>query len=61
MSRIKRRDFVFSVDALGATTSVLGGPSLGQAKTAGGRVVVIGGGGWRCYLCQVSPKIVHRH
>ena len=43
MSRITRRDFVYSVGALGAATSVLGWPALGQAK-AGGRVVVIGGG-----------------
>ena len=61
MSRIKRRDFVLSVGALGAATSVLGWPSLGQAKATGGRVVVIGGGfgGATCarYLRRLSTDI----
>ncbi len=61
MSRITRRDFVYSVGALGAATSVLGWPALGQAKTAGGRVVVIGGGfgGASCakYLRRLSADI----
>jgi sulfide dehydrogenase [flavocytochrome c] flavoprotein subunit len=60
MSRITRRDFVYSVGALGAATSVLGWPTLGHAK-AGGRVVVIGGGfgGASCarYLRRLSTDI----
>ena len=61
MSRITRRDFVHSVGALGAATSALGWPSLGQAKANGGRVVVIGGGfgGASCakYLRRLSADI----
>ena len=61
MSKTTRRNFVLSVGALGATTSVLGWPVLGQAKTAGGRVVVIGGGfgGASCarYLRRLSSDI----
>jgi sulfide dehydrogenase [flavocytochrome c] flavoprotein subunit len=60
MKRITRRDFVYSVGALGATTSVLGWPALGHAKT-GGHVVVIGGGfgGASCakYLRRLSTDI----
>jgi sulfide dehydrogenase [flavocytochrome c] flavoprotein subunit len=60
MNRITRRDFVYSVGALGAATSVLGWPTLGHAK-AGGRVVVIGGGfgGASCarYLRRLSTDI----
>ena len=44
MSRMTRRAFVFTVGAVGAATSALGWPTLGQAKTSSGRVVVIGGG-----------------
>ena len=61
MSKTTRRNFVLSVGALGATTSVLAWPVLGQAKTAGGRVVVIGGGfgGASCarYLRRLSSDI----
>ena len=58
MSRITRRDFVYSVGALGVTTSLFG---CGQASTSGGRVVVIGGGfgGASCakYLRRLSTDI----
>ena len=61
MSRITRRNFVFSVGALSAATSVLSWPALGQAKATGGRVVVIGGGfgGATCakYLRRLSTDI----
>jgi sulfide dehydrogenase [flavocytochrome c] flavoprotein subunit len=61
MSRITRRKFVYSVGALGAATSVLGWPALGQAKANGGRVVVIGGGfgGASCarYLRRLSADV----
>jgi len=61
MSRITRRNFVYSVGALGAATSILGWPALGQAKPTGGRVVVIGGGfgGASCakYLRRLSTDI----
>lgn len=60
MSKTTRRNFVLSVGALGAATSVLGWPGLGHAK-AGGRVVVIGGGfgGATCagYLRRLSSDI----
>jgi len=59
MSRITRRNFVYG--ALGAATSGLGWPTLGQAKATGGRVVVIGGGfgGASCakYLRRLSTDI----
>ena len=58
MSRITRRDFVYSVGALGAVTSLFG---CGPAKTSGGRVVVIGGGfgGASCarYLRRLSTDV----
>ena len=61
MSKTTRRDFVLSVGALGAATSVLGWPGLGHAKAGGGRVVVIGGGfgGATCagYLRRLSSDI----
>ena len=61
MSRITRRNFVYSVGALGAATSILGWPALGQAKATGGRVVVIGGGfgGASCarYLRRLSTDV----
>ena len=61
MSRITRRNFVLSVGAVSAATSVLGWPALGQAKASGGRVVVIGGGfgGATCakYLRRLSSDI----
>ena len=61
MSRYTRRNFVLSVGALSAATSVLGWPALGQAKATGGRVVVIGGGfgGATCakYLRRLSTDI----
>jgi sulfide dehydrogenase [flavocytochrome c] flavoprotein subunit len=61
MSRFTRRNFVLSVGALSAATSVLGWPALGQAKATGGRVVVIGGGfgGATCakYLRRLSTNI----
>ena len=61
MSKTTRRNFVLSVGALGATTSTLGWPVLGHAKTDGGRVVVIGGGfgGASCarYLRRLSSDI----
>lgn len=61
MSRITRRDFVQSAGALGAAASTLGWPTLGQAKSAAGRVVVIGGGfgGASCarYLRRLSSDI----
>ena len=61
MSRVTRRNFVVSVGALSAATSVLGWPALGQAKATGGRVVVIGGGfgGATCakYLRRLSTDI----
>lgn len=61
MSRITRRNFVLSVGALSAATSVLGWPELGRAKATGGRVVVIGGGfgGATCakYLRRLSTDI----
>jgi sulfide dehydrogenase [flavocytochrome c] flavoprotein subunit len=61
MAKTTRRDFVLSVGALGAATSTLGWPVPGQAKTSGGRVVVIGGGfgGATCarYLRRLSSDI----
>ena len=61
MSRITRRNFVLSVGAVSAATSVLGWPAIGQAKASGGRVVVIGGGfgGATCakYLRRLSTDI----
>ena len=61
MGNTTRRNFVLSVGALGAATSVLGWPVIGRAKTAGGRVVVIGGGfgGASCakYLRRLSTDI----
>jgi len=61
MSKTTRRNFVLSVGALGAATSTLGWPVPGHAKTAGGRVVVIGGGfgGASCakYLRRLSRDI----
>ena len=61
MSKTTRRNFVLSVGALGATTSTLGWPVPGFAKTGGGRVVVIGGGfgGASCakYLRRLSRDI----
>jgi len=61
MSRFTRRNFVLSVGALSAATSVLGWPALGRAKATGGRVVVIGGGfgGATCakYLRRLSTDI----
>ncbi len=61
MAKTTRRNFVFSVGALGAATSVLGWPVVSQAKTSGGRVVVIGGGfgGASCarYLRRLSSDI----
>jgi len=61
MSIITRRNFVLSVGTLSAATSVLGWPALGQAKSTGGRVVVIGGGfgGATCakYLRRLSTDI----
>jgi sulfide dehydrogenase [flavocytochrome c] flavoprotein subunit len=61
MSQITRRNFVLSVGALSAATSVLGWPALGHAKATGGRVVVIGGGfgGATCakYLRRLSTDI----
>ena len=61
MSRFTRRNFVVSVGAFSAATSVLGWPALGQAKATGGRVVVIGGGfgGATCakYLRRLSADI----
>ena len=61
MSKTTRRNFVLSVGALGAATSVLGWPGLGHAKAGGGRVVVIGGGfgGATCagYLRRLSSDI----
>jgi len=61
MSRITRRSFVYSVGVLGAATSALGWPAFVQAKTTGGRVVVIGGGfgGASCakYLRRLSTDI----
>ena len=58
MSRITRRDFVYSVGALGAMTSVFG---CSPASTSGGRIVVIGGGfgGASCarYLRRLSADI----
>ena len=58
MSRITRREFVYSVGALGVATSLFG---CGQAKTSGGRVVVIGGGfgGASCarYIRRLSADI----
>jgi sulfide dehydrogenase [flavocytochrome c] flavoprotein subunit len=61
MATTTRRNFVLSVGALGAATSVLGWPVAGQAKTSGGRVVVIGGGfgGASCarYLRRLSSDI----
>ena len=60
MTNTTRRDFIRSVGALGAATSVLGLPGIGHAK-AGGRVVVIGGGfgGATCagYLRRLSSDI----
>ncbi len=61
MTKTTRRDFIRSVGALGATTSLLSLPVLGHAKAAGGRVVVIGGGfgGATCagYLRKLSSDI----
>jgi sulfide dehydrogenase [flavocytochrome c] flavoprotein subunit len=61
MGKTTRRNFVLSVGALGAATSTLGWPVPGHAKTAGGRVVVIGGGfgGASCakYLRRLSRDI----
>jgi len=58
MSRITRRDFVYSVGALGAMTSIFG---CSQPKATAGRVVVIGGGfgGASCakYLRRLSTDI----
>ena len=58
MTRMTRRDFVNSVGALGAVTSIFG---CSPAKTSGGRVVVIGGGfgGASCarYLRRLSSDI----
>ena len=55
MSRITRRKFVYSVGALGAATSVLGWPALGQAKATGGRGGVLGGGVWGAF-CVTGPR-----
>ncbi len=61
MGNTTRRNFVLSVGALGAATSVLGWPVIGRAKITGGRVVVIGGGfgGASCakYLRRLSTDI----
>jgi sulfide dehydrogenase [flavocytochrome c] flavoprotein subunit len=58
MSRITRRDFVYSVGALGVATSVFG---CSQPQPTAGRVVVIGGGfgGASCarYLRRLSTDI----
>ena len=59
MSRISRRDFVYSVGA--AATSLLGCSTVEPTKVSGGRVVVIGGGfgGASCakYLRRLSTDI----
>jgi sulfide dehydrogenase [flavocytochrome c] flavoprotein subunit len=61
MNRVTRRNFVYSLGALSAATSVLGWPALGKATANGGRVVVIGGGfgGASCakYLRRLSTNI----
>ena len=58
MSRITRRDFVYSVGALGVATSIFG---CSQPQATAGRVVVIGGGfgGASCarYLRRLSTDI----
>ena len=58
MSRISRREFVYTIGVFGAVTSLLG---CGPAKTSAGRVVVIGGGfgGASCarYLRRLSADL----
>lgn len=61
MSGLTRRHFVQMLGTVGATSSILGWPTLGRAGAAGGRVVIVGGGfgGASCarYLKRLAPDL----
>lgn len=61
MSKLTRRKFVGMVGTVGAASTVLAWPLIGQAGNKDGRVVIIGGGfgGASCakYLSRIAPGI----